>query len=231
MAQDEHVDENDETTAEKGEGAAATTGTASNDAAAKDRSGEVDAWIEDLDQLVDDLAGSNRRRRQDASQAFALIAHARPEALVGSTDALIDALFRPEAQTRWESLDALTQLVGIAPAEKVSSGAEGAEASLFDEGSPTVRLAAFRFLTTLGATTPELSDEVWPLLDEAVQCFHGDPEYRDMLTGLLDFARGDISETSRDALVERIGFDARSGRGYIRTCSTEIIEAASGASK
>ncbi|MCH3942378.1 MAG: hypothetical protein WAY93_06235 [Atopobiaceae bacterium] len=179
-----------------------------------------------LDGLVEDLAGANRRRRQDSSHEIALVAHERPEELAGSIDGLVDALYRPEAQTRWEILSALTDLA--AAGIDVSKAVDGAEASLFDEGSSTVRLASFRFLSQFGGSSPESSDQVWSLLDEAIQCFHGDPEYRDMLTCLLDLVRADISEATRTALVERITFDAENGRGYIRSCSNDIIKASKG---
>ena len=93
---------------------------------------------------------------------------------------LMDALERPEAQTRWEVLDALTALVDE-HAEEVAPAFEAAETALFDEDSAPVRLAGFVFLCRFGATSEERSDQVWPLLDEAIQCYHGDPEYRDML--------------------------------------------------
>ena len=47
-----------------------------------------------------------------------------------------------------------------------------------------------------------------------------------MLGALLDFVRGDISDATRAALVERISFDAESGRGYVKAFSAEIVQAA-----
>lgn len=181
----------------------------------------------ELSELIEDLSCANRRRRQDASHVIAQMAKSDPMALTGEIDALVDALYRPEAQTRWEVLDTLSELVG-AGVEGLDKASDGAEASLFDEGTATVRLAAFRFLSCLGGTSPELSDEVWPLLDEAIQCYHGDPEYRDMLTSMLDFVRANISDATRDSLVDRITFDSTNGRGYIRTCSCDIIATAKG---
>ena len=63
-------------------------------------------------------------------------------------------------------LDALSA-VAEADADKVVDAFDGAEASLFDSGSATVRLAAFVFLCRLAASSAERSDEAWPLLDEA----------------------------------------------------------------
>ena len=174
-------------------------------------------------ELLDDLAGANRRMRQEASHELASVAREDPSQLVDAIPALIDALYRPEAQTRWEVLNALSELAR-SNARKLAKAYEGAEAALFDEASATVRLAAFRFLSCYGATSQKRSDEVWPLLDEAIQCFHGDSEYRDMLSHMLTFAHGRISKASREALAERIRFDATSGHGYIKTCSAEIFE-------
>lgn len=175
--------------------------------------------------LVEALSGANRRRRQDSSHELALIAVQDAQAMLPYVDALVDALYRPEAQTRWEVLAALSE-VALIDAELVADAYDGAEASLFDEDSAIVRLAAFRFLVRLGKSSPARSDQVWQVMDESIQCYHGDPEYRDMLVALGEFARGDLSDVTRKALLDRVGFDAENGRGYIRIMSTEIVAAA-----
>ena len=88
-----------------------------------------------------------------------------------------------------------------------------------------VRLAAFVFLCCLAESSPERSDEAWPLLDEAIQCCHGDAEYRDMLVALLGVARGSASDATRAALADRVRFDAESGSGYMKAFSAEILQA------
>ena len=185
---------------------------------------------ESRDALLDQLGSANRRRRQEASHQLAIMAKYAPDVLIDHADALEEALFRPEAQTRWECLDALADLAEHDPA-KVLGAFEGAEASLFDEDSAAVRLAAFRFIARVGATSPEHSDKAWPLLDEAIQCFHGDAEYRDMLEGLLAFAGGDISKKTAKELVSRVKFDAESGNGYIKQFSGDIVAVAKGKAK
>ncbi len=182
---------------------------------------------DELAELMEALGGARRRARQDAAHKVALMAHDDAHRMLDHVDALVDALYRPEAQTRWEIFDALGELVRIDPAA-VESGYDGAEASLFDEGSATVRLAAFKFLCGLGASSSDRSDRVWPLLDEAVQCYHGDPEYHDMLVALLEFAGGELSDAAREALVGRISFDAENGRSYIKAYSAQIVAAAKG---
>jgi hypothetical protein len=174
---------------------------------------------------VEMLSGANRRGRQDASHELAVIAEREPELLMPHIDDLVDALERPEAQTRWEILNCLTHLALVDEAT-VSKAVGLAETSLFDDGSATVRLAAFKLLSRLGATAPEHSDQAWPLLNEAVQCYHGEPEYRDMLIALLEFAAGNISDKTRAALIARVKFDADNSRGFTKRYSQQIIDVA-----
>ena len=174
--------------------------------------------------LIEELSGSSRRRRQEVAHQLALVAKAHPGLMLSYVDALVDALHRPEAQMRWEVLDALSA-IAEENADAVAEAYDGAEASLFDDGSATVRLSAFVFLCRLGASTPERSDMVWPVLDEAIQCYHGDAEYRDMLAALIGLARGSASEATRKALADRVAFDAENGAGYIKTFSAEILQA------
>ena len=176
--------------------------------------------------LVEELSGSSRRRRQEVAHTIALAARSNPAVVKPHVEALIDALFRPEAQTRWEILDALTDIAQSDP-DAVADAFDGAEASLFDDGSATVRLAAFKFLCRLGSTSPERSDEVWPLIDEAIQCYHGDAEYRDMLAALLGLAEGSPSEDTKRALAARVGFDTKNGAGYIKSLPNESLQARS----
>lgn len=109
-----------------------------------------------LELLVAQLGGSHRRGRQEASRIVAAIAKASPDAVLPYADDLVDALDRPEAQTRWQVLEALTALSAV-DAQAAAAALDGAEASLFDEDSPIVRLAAFKFLAALGARSKRLS--------------------------------------------------------------------------
>ena len=174
--------------------------------------------------LVEELAGSSRRRRQEVAHKIATVAHADANMVTPFVGSLMDALERPEAQTRWEVLDALTALVDE-HAEEVAPAFEAAETALFDEDSAPVRLAGFVFLCRFGATSEERSDQVWPLLDEAIQCYHGDPEYRDMLVALLAFVQGAASAATKAALAERLKFDAETGASYVKSFSAQIIQA------
>lgn len=177
-----------------------------------------------LDALVEDLSSASRRKRQFAARVVALLAAQDAELLAPHIDALIDALYRPEAQTRWEVLDALTCLVPE-HAKEVGAAFEGAEAALFDELSSTLRFSAFNLLVTWGASERGRSKKVWPILDEAIQCYHGDLEYRDMLACLHTFAEGKIAGEVAEELAGRLQFDAQSGKGaFIKSRSAEIYE-------
>ena len=177
-----------------------------------------------LKETVAALSGSSRRGRQNASSVLAQVAKMQPEVLAPFSDEFVDALNRPEAQTRWESLDVLTALVPV-DSRSCDKALAGAEAALFDEDNGFVRLAALRFLCALGSTTENRSMKVWPLLDEAIQCYHGDLEYRDMLLCLHDFAEGKIEGGVAEELACRLKFDAENGKGtYLKARSSEIYE-------
>lgn len=182
--------------------------------------------IQQIEELVDELQGTSRRRRQEIAHTLSLVAKANPELLLEHKKKLIKALNVNEAQTRWEILDALSELA-IEHASELSSAVSGAETSLFDDLSATVRLSAFIFLCRYGASTPKRAEDVWPILDEALQCYHGDAEYRDMLTSLMYFAQGKASKEIKKLLCDRISFDAENASGYIKTFSAEIVKAVS----
>lgn len=173
--------------------------------------------------MVARLEGASRRERQNAASVLSLVASSDASLLAGHADAIVDALNRPEAQTRWECLDILSTLVGI-EAKTCEKAIPGAESALFDEDSGSLRLAALRFLCRIGATSGERSDTVWPLIDEAIQCYHGDYEFQDMLLAVIAFAEGDVSSNVKAALSERMAFDARNGKGILKKRAQQIVD-------
>lgn len=187
---------------------------------------QVDEAVADaavLNALVEALSDGSRRGRQQAAKIIAGIAEASPESLVPYGSALADALERPEAQTRWECLDALTRIVPL-DARICEKALPGAETALFDEDSGPLRLAAMRFLCCLGATTEKRSEKVWSLIDEGIQCCHGDLEFQDMLVAVIDFSQGKLSPEVKDALADRMRFDSTNGRGILKKRATQIVE-------
>jgi len=172
--------------------------------------------------LANELEGSSRRARQMAASVLEQVAREDVKILVPYSDQIVDALNRPEAQTRWACLEILTRLVDV-DSRVCDKAVDGAEAGLFDEESGLVRLAAMRFLCELGRTTDKRSQRVWPLIDEGIQCYHGDPEFQEMLNAVIRFSTGKLNKDVKDQLRDRMSFDAESGKGALKKRATEIV--------
>ena len=177
-----------------------------------------------LEGLAALVAGSSRTRRQKAASTIAIISNMDASVLFPYVEDITTGLSRPEAQTRWEVLHALDQMgkAGQRYDEDVIAAAEDA---LYDENSGIVREVAFRFFCGYGSASRENSEEVWPQIDEAIQCYHGNPEFSDMLTDLVAFAEGNISIETSAALAQRMKFDSESASGTLRMRSEQIVEA------
>jgi hypothetical protein len=191
-----------------------------------DRAAVAEQAISDkkiLGALVDNLSTDARRVRQFSAAAINSIAEQQPEVLVSYIPQIADALHRPEAQTRWEVLEALSRLVELNP-EAADDALSGAEVSLYDEESGSARLAAVRFLSAYGALDNRRSARVWPLLDEAIQCYHGDPEFQDMLVAITGFAGGRLKKEVRVSLASRMEFDAKNSKGSLKRRAGQIVE-------
>jgi hypothetical protein len=191
-----------------------------------DRSLVADQAIENpviLTTLIENLSTATRRIRQFSAAAIGTVSESAPEILVVHIPHIVDALHRPEAQTRWESLDILTRIVAYNP-DACDDAVIGAEGSLYDEESGSARLAAVRFLCAYGTLDAKRSARVWPLLDEAIQCYHGDPEFQDMLISVISFAGGSISKEVRTSLASRMDFDATYGKGPLKRRAAQIVE-------
>jgi hypothetical protein len=178
-----------------------------------------------LKSVVDALSGEGRRSRQVAASVVHEIATAEPALLKPYAPELADALHRPESQTRWEVLGTFEKLVPV-DARLVDKALGGAETALHDEESGVVRLAAFRLLCTYGATTAHRSDRVWPLIDEAIRCYHGDPEFPQMLQSVYNMVSGNASDAVKLAAAERMAFDAENGKGLLKRRSASIVQCA-----
>lgn len=183
---------------------------------------DIDVIRKHLGALVEALSRRDRKSRQQSAHAIAELAKVSPSDLLPYIDDIVDAIERPEAQTRWEVLDALTSLSRI-DAQAAAKGFEGAEAALFDEESGLLRFTAFRYFAKL-AEDPTLSSRAWPLLDEALQCYHGDPEFAGMLDACVELAQKSVEPSVRIALAERMKFDAHSGKGPLSYRAKQIID-------
>ncbi len=176
-----------------------------------------------VEELVEELTGGSRRDRQKAASVLAVVAQKNPELVRSYAEQFVEALNVPEAQTRWEVLDALTELVPL-EARICEKGVPEADAALFDEESGPARLAAMRFLCKLGGTTEKRSEKVWPLIDEGIQCYHGDLEFQDMLTAVVGFSEGKLAPEVKAALKERMSFDAANSKGALQRKAASIVK-------
>lgn len=176
-----------------------------------------------IQSYIETLSSDNRRERQQAASVIAVMAKENPAKMSEFIGGILDALDRPEAQTRWEALDALTELVSV-DSRNCEKAIVGAENALFDEDSGPLRLAAMRFLCKLGATTEARSEKVWGLVDEGIQCYHGDLEFQDMLVAVIDFSAGKLAPSVAEELAARMKFDAENGKGTLKKRATQIEE-------
>lgn len=175
--------------------------------------------------VVDALGGESRRLRQFAASVVHEVASHDPVQLKAYAAELADALHRPESQTRWEVLGTFEKLVPV-DARLVDKALAGAETALHDEESGVVRLAAFRLLAAYGATTAHRSERVWPLMAEAVRCYHGDSEFPAMLAGVYLVVSGNASDEVKISAAELMAFDAESGKGALKRRATAIVSCA-----
>ena len=190
----------------------------------EDRSQVAAQAIEDpdiLDALVENLSSDQRRIRQFSAAAIKEIASQDPDILLHHVPAIADGLHRPEAQTRWECLEALSYVAHLDPPE-LDEVIEGAEVSLFDEESGIAHLAAMRFLCAYGALSVKRANQVWPLIEESIQVYHGDPEFVDMLMAVERFASGNIGKAVKEQLSSRMAFDASNHSGDIGRHAAQI---------
>lgn len=176
--------------------------------------------------VVGKLKSGSRRERQKAAQVLAFASEADAAVFLPHASVLVGALEVPEAQTRWEILAVLARLADI-DASFCDDAISGAEMALFDEGSGPVRLAAMRFLCKAGSLSADRSEKVWPLIDEAIQCYHGDHEFFEMLSAVIGFSAGEISEDVKDQLAARMKFDAENAKGTLKRKAIQILENAS----
>lgn len=177
-----------------------------------------------VDALAQEIAGSSRIRRQKAASTVALIADKDASVLLPFADDIASGLTKPEAQTRWEVLHALDQM-GKAGQRYGEDVLVAAEDSLYDETNGFVREAAFHFFCGYGSASVDNSEEVWTQIDEAIQCYHGNPEFTDMLMQLVAFAEGNISLATSSALAQRMEFDSENASGTLRMRSEQIVAA------
>ena len=176
-----------------------------------------------IEGLIEDLSSESRRLRQNAALELNYCCVDSASIVLPESQALIDALDVPETRTRWAVLEAFSKLVAQ-DASLCEPALASVENALFDETSGPLHLSSMRFLCNAGRQNPQTSDLVWPLIDEAIQCFHGDQEFPDMLTLLVDFSMGNLSDETKKGFSERMMFDAQNNRGYVQRKAQLIVD-------
>lgn len=176
-----------------------------------------------IEELISDLSDSSRKKRQDAALKLVECCEDNCVLVLQHGSELIDALDLSEVRTRWAILDVLT-ILSAYDADLCKKALPGVENALFDELNGPLHLASVRFLCAYGAQSPEASDIVWPLLDEAIQCFHGDQEFYDMLNLLVEFSHGNLSEKTKKLFSERMLFDAHNNKGITQRRAQTIVD-------
>ncbi|TLM66513.1 MAG: hypothetical protein FDZ70_10450, partial [Actinobacteria bacterium] len=154
-----------------------------------------------LKQLVAALSGEDRAQRSLAAEVLHDVACSEPRLLQPHGTEFIDALLRPEARTRWETLDVLTEMVAV-DTRLVEKALSDAIECMHDEESSVVRTSACRMLAAWGATTETRAAKIWPLLAEASRAYHGDPEYGPMLAGVVTLVEGAAGDEVKWAAAE-----------------------------
>ena len=193
---------------------------------AEDRSQVASQAAQDpeiLEALVESLSSDQRRIRQFSAAALKEVSIQEPGILLQHVVAIADGLHRPEAQTRWECLEVLSHIAPFDP-PGMEEVIEGAETSLFDEESGLAHLAAIHFLCAFGAQNSKQAVQVWPLIEEGIQVYHGDPEFVDMLISVETFAAGKIGKVTRESVRARMEFDANNYMGAIGRMAAQIVE-------
>jgi len=175
--------------------------------------------------VFDILSGDDRAQRVLAARAIHVVAIEEPDVLKEHGEQMADALEKPEAQTRWEILGALEKMVAV-DARVVDKALVPAQTALHDAESGVVRLAAFRMLAAYGATTERRSEKVWPLLDEAIRVYHGDPEFTQMLSGVIRLVSGNSSREVKIAAADTMTFDAEHSKGLVGRRAKRIVDCA-----
>lgn len=189
----------------------------------KDAASSVVSGSLDIDAVIEDLQGDSRRKRQVAAATIAEVSRQDASIVIPFGSVIVEALDVPEAQTRWELLDTL-RVICDTDADVCEGAVADAETALFDESSGPLRLAAMRFLCCFGATSEDRSDRIWSLVDEGIQCYHGDVEFNEMLIALVDFSGGSLSSDVKSKFKDRMSFDATNGKGTLKKRATAIVE-------
>ncbi|MCL2491813.1 MAG: hypothetical protein FWE87_03595 [Coriobacteriia bacterium] len=173
--------------------------------------------------LVEALTNSSRLTREYASQALLDIEKSNPELIDEFKEEFIDALYRPEAPTRYNCLEIIS-ILAHDDMRLVDRAWDPCEECLYDEESGAVRLAAFKVFTAYGASTCPRSRKAWFLISDALRCYHGDPEFISMLNEFIAMLKGNVDDTVKDGAIEQFTFNAENATGLLKRKAQEIVD-------
>jgi hypothetical protein len=178
-----------------------------------------------MGELVTRLFSDSKPERAQAAKTVHEASVASPAALEPHVDAMVEALEHPEPQTRWELLGALEEVARSSP-KLLDKAVVPATACLHDAGSSVVRVAAFRMLAQYGGSSKKRAEQVWPLLDEALRCYHGDSEYPGMLAGLVLLVDGRAPDEVKKEAAALVEPDASHPRAAISRRARQVFSVA-----
>ena len=176
-------------------------------------------------QLVSRLSSDKKSERTAAAKTVHEVSVASPESVQPHVDAMVAALDHAEPQTRWEILGALEEVARSSP-KLLDKAVVPATACLHDTSSSVVRIAAFRMLAQYGGTSKRRAEQVWPLLDEALRCYHGDSEYPGMLAGLVLMVDGRAPAEVKQEAADLVEPDASHPRAAISRRARQVFSVA-----
>lgn len=183
---------------------------------------KFDPSVLNMDKLVSDISSNSRLSRQKAASTFSKLARVEPERVLAHLDLLFAALDCKEARTKAAVLETLAVL-SAHDSSLVEKVYDYAEEALFDDDDGSLRLMGMFFLCKAGAVNQQASLRAWPLIDEALQCFHGEPEFCDMLTFVSEYAATLEDSSIKEGLKSRLSFDAESSSGILRKRAQSIL--------
>ena len=110
------------------------------------------------DELIEMLSGESRLERKNAAQRICELTKNDGEMFVDFCPEIIDAINRPEAQTRWECINALSVIAKVNQ-KAVKKALPLMEDAVFDEKHNMLIVAAFNFLCSYGAISKKNSND------------------------------------------------------------------------
>lgn len=186
-----------------------------------------------MQQAIEGLSDAQRRVRQSASQYVLRQVRMNSEVVSEFLPEIVDALYRPETQTRKNMLEVLTVFiknkilvqteVDSSTLKLLSEACDPAEEALFDELSPQVRLTAFRFFVQLCLLNDRMLEECWGVIRDALSCSYGESTYYDMLKALIPLCKRTLPAHVQEHIIDIVSYDAQGVRGKESLLSAQIM--------